>query len=358
MEAILEATARDTFGKNEARRTRREGKVPAVRLRRATASSEATPIAVAPKALLKILHSESGAEHADLAEARRRRRHAGAGQGLPARPGHARSCCTPTSTASRWTRCCRSRSRSSSRASRRASSSRAASSSSSAARSRSSACRPTFPEHVEVDVSELMLHQGVRVRDIATNPKWKPVSDPDMMLVHVIMPKAEEVAGAGRSGGGGDRDGGRARSHQEGQEGRGEEGRQEEEGREEEVAATGDRLRVKADRRARQSGREVPRARGTTSASRCSTSWRGAPAVEFESRAGRGADGAVAADATTRAARQAADVHEPQRRGGRRAARGTSRSSRPICWWSSTKCSCRSASCGRGRADRRAGTTG
>ena len=30
MEAILEAQARDTFGKNEARRTRREGKVPAV----------------------------------------------------------------------------------------------------------------------------------------------------------------------------------------------------------------------------------------------------------------------------------------------------------------------------------------
>ena len=56
-------------------------------------------------------------------------------------------------------------------------------------------CLPgDIPEHVEVDVSELMLHQGVRVRDIATNPKWKPLSEPDMMLVHVIMPKAEEVA--------------------------------------------------------------------------------------------------------------------------------------------------------------------
>ena len=56
-------------------------------------------------------------------------------------------------------------------------------------------CLPAdIPEHVEVDVSELMLHQGVRVRDIATDPKWKPVSDADMMLVHVIMPKAEEVA--------------------------------------------------------------------------------------------------------------------------------------------------------------------
>ena len=56
-------------------------------------------------------------------------------------------------------------------------------------------CLPAdIPEHVEIDVSELMLHQGVRVRDIATDAKWKSVSDPDMMLVHVILPKAEEVA--------------------------------------------------------------------------------------------------------------------------------------------------------------------
>ena len=51
-----------------------------------------------------------------------------------------------------------------------------------------------IPEHIDVDVTELMLHQGIRVRDIATDAKWKPVSDPDLMLVHVIMPKAEEVA--------------------------------------------------------------------------------------------------------------------------------------------------------------------
>src|SRR6266446_6917347 len=63
MEAILEATTRDTFGKNEARRTRREGRVPAVVYGASTegASRTATPIAVEPKALLKILHSESGA---------------------------------------------------------------------------------------------------------------------------------------------------------------------------------------------------------------------------------------------------------------------------------------------------------
>ena len=61
MEAILEAHARDTFGKNEARRTRREGRVPAVLYGAATAAGAsgptATPIAVDPKALLRILRS-------------------------------------------------------------------------------------------------------------------------------------------------------------------------------------------------------------------------------------------------------------------------------------------------------------
>jgi large subunit ribosomal protein L25 len=55
-------------------------------------------------------------------------------------------------------------------------------------------CLPAdIPEHVEIDISELMLHEGVRVRDIAADAKWKSISDPEMMLVHVILPKAEEV---------------------------------------------------------------------------------------------------------------------------------------------------------------------
>jgi large subunit ribosomal protein L25 len=55
-------------------------------------------------------------------------------------------------------------------------------------------CLPAdIPEHVEIDVTELMLHQGIRVRDIATDPKWQPITDLDLMLVHVIMPKAEEA---------------------------------------------------------------------------------------------------------------------------------------------------------------------
>ena len=40
----------------------------------------------------------------------------------------------------------------------------------------------------------MMVGMNVRVRDVATSAKWKAVSDPDMMLLHVIIPKVEEVA--------------------------------------------------------------------------------------------------------------------------------------------------------------------
>jgi large subunit ribosomal protein L25 len=50
-----------------------------------------------------------------------------------------------------------------------------------------------IPENISVDIGELMLHQGVRVRDLATaGAKWTPVSDADMMIVHVVALKAEE----------------------------------------------------------------------------------------------------------------------------------------------------------------------
>ena len=65
-------------------------------------------------------------------------------------------------------------------------------------------CLPTdIPEHIDVDVSELMLHQSIRVRDLASDPKWKAITDGETMLVHVVMPKAEEVAATadGRRGG-------------------------------------------------------------------------------------------------------------------------------------------------------------
>jgi large subunit ribosomal protein L25 len=54
-------------------------------------------------------------------------------------------------------------------------------------------CLPTdIPDQIDIDVTELMLHQAIRVRDLPEHPKWKAVSDGDTMLVHVVMPKAEE----------------------------------------------------------------------------------------------------------------------------------------------------------------------
>src|SRR5205809_4302480 len=191
MEAILEATARDTIGKNEARRTRRDGKVPAVLY--GGDGNRATSIAVDPRALLRILHSEAGQNtlislklagagdtrvlvkdfqldpithsvlHADFYRVAMDKvlqvtipvTVHGEPKGVKQQGG-----------VLEFIR-----------------------------REIEIECLPAdIPEHVEIDVSELMLHQGIRVREIAADARWKSVSDPDMMLVHVIMPKAEEVA--------------------------------------------------------------------------------------------------------------------------------------------------------------------
>ena len=196
MEAILEATPRETFGKNEARRTRREGRVPAVLYGSSgdEGSKKARAIAVEPKALLKILHSESGANtlialklsgetsetrvlvkdyqldpvthhvlHADFYRIAMDRAIKvtipvtvkGEPKGVKQQGGILEFVRREIEMES---------------------------------------LPGDIPENVEIDVSELMLHQGIRVRDITPNVKWKPRSDPDMMLVHVIAPKAEEVA--------------------------------------------------------------------------------------------------------------------------------------------------------------------
>jgi large subunit ribosomal protein L25 len=196
MEALLDATVRETIGKNEARRTRREGKVPAVVYGAASegASRDAVSISVDPKALLKILHSEAGANtlislklggvdtkvlvkdfqldpvthqvlHADFFRVNMDRRIEvtipvlvkGEAKGVKLQGGILEFI----------------------------------------RREIEIECLPTdIPEHVDVDVSELMVGQGVRVRDVATNPKWRSLTDLDTMLVHVILAKAEESAAA------------------------------------------------------------------------------------------------------------------------------------------------------------------
>jgi large subunit ribosomal protein L25 len=53
-------------------------------------------------------------------------------------------------------------------------------------------CLPAdIPGHITVDVTELGLHDGIRVRDIDTGGKWKALSDADMLIVHVVPPKVE-----------------------------------------------------------------------------------------------------------------------------------------------------------------------
>jgi large subunit ribosomal protein L25 len=58
-------------------------------------------------------------------------------------------------------------------------------------------CLPAdIPEHIDVDVSEMELHQSIRVRDLVNVGKWKAVTEGETMLVHIVVPKAEESAAA------------------------------------------------------------------------------------------------------------------------------------------------------------------
>ena len=69
-----------------------------------------------------------------------------------------------------------------------------------------------IPEHVDVDVSGLMIGDGVRIRDVADGADWTPVSDRDTLLVHVTAAKTgsadeeseeEAEAAEGEADGGG-----------------------------------------------------------------------------------------------------------------------------------------------------------
>jgi large subunit ribosomal protein L25 len=59
-----------------------------------------------------------------------------------------------------------------------------------------------IPDSIEVDVSDLGIGDSVHVRDVAANAAWTPISDPDMMIVHVVVIKVVEevVPAAGAEG--------------------------------------------------------------------------------------------------------------------------------------------------------------
>ena len=206
-------------------------------------------------------------------------------------------------------------------------------------------CLPAdIPEHIDLDVSELELHQSIRVRDLPPHPKWKAVSDGETMLVHIVLPKAEEAAATTaerpmppRRRRPSPRWRRRARPTRTTRRTR--------------TRRTRTRnQRYEAARRARQSGPRLPR---HPAQRRVHGGGRGGPAAPADVGDGPGAGaGRVRGEVVRRragAAGQAADVHEPQRRrgGGRWRATTTWRPS--TCWWWWTKWRSRSAACGRER---------
>lgn len=52
-----------------------------------------------------------------------------------------------------------------------------------------------IPEHIDIDVANMMIGDGVHVRDVAEGQKWTPISAADMLLVHVVAARtaAEET---------------------------------------------------------------------------------------------------------------------------------------------------------------------
>jgi large subunit ribosomal protein L25 len=196
MEATLEVVRREGRGKNEANRLRASGKIPGVVY--GTGSKDKAPegvaVAVDPRAVLKILHSDTGANtlitlsldgtqarvmvkeyqldpmthqllHADFYQLAMDKAIAVTVPVLI--KGEAKGVKTQGGLLDFVTRDIQVQ------------------------------CLPTdIPEHIEVDVTELLLHQAIRVRDLAPDPKWKPLTDGDTMLVHIVMPKAEESATA------------------------------------------------------------------------------------------------------------------------------------------------------------------
>jgi large subunit ribosomal protein L25 len=196
MDATLEAVKRDGRGKNEANRLRAGGRIPAVFYGpgKDGKAPEGVAVAVDPKAVLRILHSDSGANtlinlKLDGVEARVMVReyqldpithsllHADFYQLAMDKAivvtvpvvlkGEAKGVKQQGGLLDFVTR------------------------------DIEVECLPTdIPENISVDVTELMLHESIRLRDLPVDPKWKAVSDGETMLVHIVMPKVEEEPAA------------------------------------------------------------------------------------------------------------------------------------------------------------------
>jgi len=196
MDATLEGVKREGRGKNEANRLRASGRIPAVVYgsKKEGNTPEGVALTVDPKALLRILHSESGANtlislRVDGTEARVMVKeyqldpvthsllHADFYQLAMDKAitvtvpivikGEARGVKQDGGIIDFITRDIEVH------------------------------CLPTdIPENIPVDVTEMNLHDSIRVKDLVQGPKWKAMTDGETMIVHVVMPKAEEAAAA------------------------------------------------------------------------------------------------------------------------------------------------------------------
>jgi large subunit ribosomal protein L25 len=58
-------------------------------------------------------------------------------------------------------------------------------------------CLPDdIPDHVAIDVTELMIGTNLRISDLPLGPKVKVLTDPTRVVAHVVAPKEEEEAPA------------------------------------------------------------------------------------------------------------------------------------------------------------------
>jgi large subunit ribosomal protein L25 len=195
MEAVLDAVKRNTKGKNEARRLRAAGKIPAVLYgaQKAGDAPAPEPVTVDPKPFMRILHSKSGLNtlitlklqggadtrvlvknvqldpithhplHADFYRVNMDRKIQvtvpitlkGESRGVKQDGGVLDFVHREVEI---------------------------------------EVLPANIPDSIEVDVTNLGIGDAVHVRDLAANAAWSPVSDPDMMIVHVVVIKVVEEA--------------------------------------------------------------------------------------------------------------------------------------------------------------------
>ena len=201
MEAVLDAVTRNTKGKNEARRLRAAGKIPATLYGAQKAGDKPAPesVAVDPKPLMRILHSASGLNtlislklqggdarvlvknvqldpitnhllHADFYRVNMDRKITvtvpvvlkGESRGVKQDGGVLDFVHREIEV---------------------------------------EVLPANIPDSIEVDVTDLGIGDAVHVRDLAASAAWTPVSDADMMIVHVVTIRVvEETPAAAATG--------------------------------------------------------------------------------------------------------------------------------------------------------------